>query len=182
MIRGTKPKTASQKMADGDTGKIGAKKLLAQINSQPVATRGLPSCPTHLKGRARAAWNFWAHELDSMDLNRRPDAMMLEGACVGYQRAVEADLILNKSGLLLTRTIVDQKTKEHITKLTAHPAVAISMSSWSQVKAFSSEFGLSPVSRTRLSSEKKNDGTEDLMKLLATPREERPVTTLPAVN
>jgi hypothetical protein len=27
-------------------------------------------------------WRFWREELEAMDLDRRPDAMMLEGACV----------------------------------------------------------------------------------------------------
>jgi phage terminase small subunit len=38
------------------------------------------------------------------------------------------------------------------------------------MKAFCSEFGLSPVSRTRLAVDKLDDGEADLMELLGRPR------------
>jgi phage terminase small subunit len=41
------------------------------------------------------------------------------------------------------------------------------------MKAFCSEFGLSPVSRTRLAVDKLDDGEADLLELLGRPREKR---------
>jgi P27 family predicted phage terminase small subunit len=58
------------------------------------------------------------------------------------------------------------------TKIKNHPAVAISNAACRQVRAFCSEFGLSPVSRTRLMLEQPDTSREDLMKLLAAPREQ----------
>lgn len=96
---------------------------------------------------------------------------MLEGACRAYERAVQADLILDKQGILVEEKYVDDETGEvHVLKVRKHPAVEISNRSWLIVRAFCSEFGLSPVSRTRLSIEKESDGEDDLMKLLAQPR------------
>jgi len=109
-------------------------------------------------------------ELADMRLDHRPDAMMLEGACIGYQRAVEADLTLAKEGLICVQQTLDPQTQMPIEKLKAHPAVSISKSSWNQVRAFCSEFGLSPVSRTRLALDKEEHETEDLMTLLTQPR------------
>jgi hypothetical protein len=44
---------------------------------------------------------------------------------------------------------------------------------WVLLKAFCSEFGLSPVSRTRLAIEKPTTGEADLVALLSQPRERR---------
>lgn len=172
---GRKPKPAGQKRADGDTRKVGARKLEAQIAAEPKATRGLPKCPVHLRGRARAAWNLWAEELFVMNQDRRPDAMMLEGACVGYARAVEADLMVADEGLIVTESRIDDESGEVIIlKRKNHPAIAISRAAWNQVRSFCGEFGLSPVSRTRLAVEKRDDGAADLATLLSTPRAPRP--------
>lgn len=173
-MRGRKPKPTAKQIAAGDPRRLGVRKLKAKLAAEPKAAAGLPSCPRHLRGRARAAWNFWSEELVSMNLDRRPDAMMLEGACVGYQRAVQADLIVAKEGPVCMYHDVVKETGELVEKLKAHPAVRISQMAWAQVRAFASEFGLSPVSRTRLAIEKKDDGEADLMALLSQTREKRP--------
>ncbi len=94
---------------------------------------------------------------------------MLEGACVGYARAVQADLLLAK-GLLIEEPIFNKDGDQVGMRVKTHEAVAISNSAWKQVKAFCSEFGLSPVSRTRLALEKQDTG-QDLMAMLSAPRE-----------
>jgi P27 family predicted phage terminase small subunit len=83
-------------------------------------------------------------------------------------------LILEDEGPICKHVTLDPQTGNQMEKLKAHPAVAISRSAWAQVRSFCSEFGLSPVSRTRLSIEKKNDAEADLMALLSAPRENRP--------
>jgi len=99
---------------------------------------------------------------------------MLEGACRAYERAVKADLIVDKQGITIEEKYVDEDSGEvYILKVRKHPAVEISNRSWLIVKAFCSEFGLSPVSRTRLSIEPL-DAVDDLAALLAQPRPERP--------
>ena len=106
-----------------------------------------------------------------MDLDRRPDAMMLEGACVNFARAVEADLILQLEGMVVVENVITARDGEIIAvKRKKHPAVSISNQAWSLVRQFCSEFGLSPVSRTRLSIGKEGTPDDDLMKLLMQPR------------
>jgi P27 family predicted phage terminase small subunit len=100
--------------------------------------------------------------------------MMLEGACVGYARAVQADLIVEKEGPVCHHMTSDPQTGAPLEKLKAHPAIGISRGAWGQVRAFASEFGLSPVSRTRLAIEKQDDGEADLMALLSQPRVKKP--------
>lgn len=159
-----KRRPIEQQIAEGDPRKIGAKKLREQLGRQVQATRGLPDCPKHLRGRARAAWKFWVEELRAMNIDSRPDAMMLEGACVNYARALTADSLVRSKGLVV-RSGDKWKT---------HPAVHISTQAWRLVRAFCSEFGCSPVSRMRLTIEKPDTSSQDLMQILKQPREPRP--------
>lgn len=165
-----KPKPLSRQISEGDTRKRGKKKLkqLAKLEAQP--TRGLPECPEHVIGRARDAWAFWKAELIDMHLDARPDAMMLEGACVNYARAVQADQIVEKEGAIVEDVVLFQGVPTGFVRIKKHPAISISNSAWSQVKAFCSEFGLSPVSRTRLAIEKGEKPGENLGKILTQPR------------
>lgn len=178
-MKGRKPKPMALADRDGDTRKIGARKLREKIAAEPRAARGLPDCPRHLRGRARAAWNFWRQELEGMGLDRRPDAQMLEGACVNYARAVQADLIVDREGPIVEESTVDEETGEKIVlRVKAHPAEGVSRRAWVLVRAFCSEFGLSPVSRTRLAIEKPDSSDDDLAKILAQPRAPRAETTV----
>lgn len=179
-MRGRKPKPLGKADQDGDTRKIGARKLRAKIAAEPKAVRGLPPCPRHLNGRARSTWEFWVEELAGMGLDRRPDAQMLEGACVNYARAVEADLIVKRDGLMIEESTIDPETGERIVLKTGrHPAIAVSDGAWKQVRAFGSEFGLSPVSRTRLAVERLDDGAAALAEILSAPRAHRSECRLP---
>lgn len=121
-MRGRKPKPLTQHAAEGDPSKFGRNKLQEKIDAQPKATRGLPPCPRHLQGRARAAWNFWREELEAMKLDHRPDAMMLEGACVNYARAVQNDLIL-RHGCQVEEPIVNSEGEQTGVKVKNHPAL-----------------------------------------------------------
>jgi P27 family predicted phage terminase small subunit len=177
-MRGRKPKPAASQIAAGDPRKKGMHKLEERLAAEPKATRGLPDCPRHLKGRARHAWIFWKEELEGMSLDRRPDAMALEGACQNYARAVEADLTVEKDGLIIEEIafVGENNDETVVVKRRAHPAIAVSNAAWRQVRAFIGEFGFSPVSRTRLSIEQKDNGVEDLMSILSKPREPKAQT------
>lgn len=178
-MKGRKPKPLERQIIEGDPRKHGKKKLERQLDKGPKAATGLPPCPKHLKGRARSAWNFWSAELAAMKLDKRPDGPMLEGACINYARAIKMELILEEEGYFIdeiTSTLSkrDGVESQSMTKRRKpHAAVGISNKAWTLVKAFCSEFGLSPVSRTRLSIEPAAQ-TDDLAALLAAPRPERP--------
>lgn len=178
-MRGRKPKPAAQQIAEGDPSKRGVHKLDDQLSGEPKPTKGLPGCPRHLSGRARKAWQFWSEELEAMDLDRRPDAMMLEGACVNFARAVEADILCQLEGLTIVQEVRMSAAGDVISiKKKKNPAVSISNEAWKQVRGFCSEFGLSPVSRTRLSIGKEGPPEDDLMKLLMRSRERKGPATV----
>ena len=183
-MKGRKPKPTARQLSEGDPRKLGVHKLEAKLAAEPRASKGLGDCPRHLRGRARAAWNFWSEELAAMNMDRRPDRMMLEGACVAYETAVYAYETLEKQGRLIakrkmvTKRVLDPQTNAMVetsellvVDVKTHPAVIVQRSAWMQLRAFCSEFGLSPVSRQRVAAEKKDDGLEDLAALLSRPRE-----------
>jgi hypothetical protein len=58
--------------------------------------------------------------------------------------------------------------------VTRPETVAQMNAAWMLLKAFCSEFGLSPVSRTRLAIEKPAAGEDDLLEILSQPRERKP--------
>lgn len=108
-----------------------------------------------------------------MNLDCRPDAQMLQGACVNFGRALQADKIIRKEGPVVTESMIHPKTDEVVVlRQKVHPAVTVSNQAWRLLHRFCTEFGLSPVSRTRLTIDKK-DRQPDLMELLSRPRPQK---------
>ena len=173
-MRGRKPKPAARQIAEGDPSKRGVHKLDAKLEAEPKATRGLPGCPDHLKGVARKAWRFWAEELAGMSSDCRPDAMMLEACCVSYQTYVEMHELIEQQGKLVAKKERNHQTGQlEVVDVRAHPGLAVRDRSLMLMKAFCSEFGLSPVSRARLFVERREADGDDLMALLSQPRQRR---------
>jgi P27 family predicted phage terminase small subunit len=175
-MRGRKPKPISLQISEGDPSKHGVNKLRERLDAEPKAARGLPRCPRHLGKVAREAWKFWSEELEAMGLDRRPDAQMLEGACVAYEAAVKAYETIQQQGAVIAKKAIDPLTQKlTVIDVKTHPAVAQRNAAWVLVRAFCSEFGLSPASRTRLSIERTDDfGNADLTEILSRPRPPRP--------
>ena len=173
-MRGRKPKPTARQVAEGDPRKLGVHRLEQKLEAEAKASRGLPKCPSHLKGRARKAWKFWSEELERMNLDCRPDAQMLEGACVAYEAAVECYETIQKQGRLVAKRILDPQTNTLVvSNVKPNPAVSQMNSAWALLRMFCSEFGLSPVSRTRLAIEKPADGDDELLEILTKPRERK---------
>jgi P27 family predicted phage terminase small subunit len=173
-MKGRKPKTAERQITEGDPSKRGMGKLEDRLSREAQAREGFPDCPKHLRGRARAAWEFLAVELGCMDQDRRPDAFALEGACAAYARAVEADGIVARDGALVDNVRMTSKGDVVTLGQIPNPAILVSTRAWNQFRQFAVEFGLTPISRTRLSTDKPMKSTsDDLAALLATPRVKR---------
>lgn len=172
-MKGRKPKPIAVQIAEGDPRKRGKKKLLEAQSLEIQAERGLPACPNHLTGRARKTYEFFRAELEKMDLDRRPDVVMLEGAATAYALAVQADQAIEAEGLMLKTPILDREGEVvgHDTEI--HPAIRVREKAWTTVRAFCSEFGLSPVSRMRLPQQQADDGTDELAQVLSQSREDR---------
>lgn len=173
-MKGRKPLPIAQRIAEGDARKVGKKKLSEMLDSQPQAMRGFPPCPTHLQGLARKTWKFLVPQIEAMEMDRKPDALMLEGVCVNYARAVQADEAIADKGLVLrTSKIVGEGESMEVIILDEkpRPEVSISDKCWKNVKAFCSEFGMSPVSLTRLHLGTPGKKEDDLAAILSAPRD-----------
>ncbi len=176
-MRGRKPKPTELQIAEGDPRKHGVHRLEKRLEAEAQGSRGLPRCPAHLKGLARKAWRMWSEELERMNLDCRPDAPMLEGACIAYESAIECYETIRKQGRQIPRRALDPATnKLVVVGLRPHPAVAQMNASWMVLRAFCSEFGLSPVSRTRLAIDKPDAGDDELAAILSQPRERKQPT------
>ena len=106
-----------------------------------------------------------------MSLDCRPDAMMLEACCVCYQTSVEMYELIEQQGKLVARRERNPHTGQlEVVDVRPHPGLIIRDRALMQMKAFCSEFGLSPVSRARLFVERREADGDDLMALLAQPR------------
>jgi P27 family predicted phage terminase small subunit len=145
-----RPKPIHLQLAEGDPRKRGARKLREALEGAPKPVQGFNECPNHLHGLTRATWDFLAGELSSMGLDFRPDGLALTGACTAYNRAIQADKIIHKEGLVVQEFAIDKTGVKVLLKTRPHPAVGISNSAWRQFRMFAAEFGLSPASRTGL--------------------------------
>ena len=173
-MRGRKPKPTTLQIAEGDPRKLGTHKLEQKLKMEAKGDRGLPRCPPHLQGVARKVWKFWSEELEKMNLDCRPDAQMLEGACIAYETAIECYLTIKKQGRSIPKRVLDPETNRLVVNgLTPHPAVAQMNAALNLMRAFCSEFGLSPASRSRIATETPGDGEDELLDILSQPRERK---------
>ena len=96
-------------------------------------------------------------------------------AAVGvYSQAVRVGNTIWLSGQI---PLDPETNKLVVSNVKPHPAVAQGNAAWMLLKAFCSEFGLSPVSRTRLTVEKAVDSEDELIAILSQPRERKQQTS-----
>ena len=99
---------------------------------------------------------------------------MLEGACIAYDASIDSYLTIKAQGRVIIKRALNPETNKLVAvDVKPHPAVRQGNQAWALMRAFCSEFGLSPVSRTRLAVDKMDDSEEDLLELLSRPRAER---------
>jgi P27 family predicted phage terminase small subunit len=135
---GPLPKSKRIQKALGNPGH----KSIAKLGDAPAALRGLPECPKRLKGAARDAWEFLVAQLNAMQLDFQADSLALEGACRAYQRAVDADAVIDELGSTF------KAGNGYVQQV---PACSISERNWKLFRGFCAEFGLTPAARSRLS-------------------------------
>lgn len=173
-MKGRKPKSATQQLADGDPQKRGVHTLEEKLAREAQARTGLPDCPKHLTGHAYDAWYFFATELGHMDIDKRPDAKALEALCSAYATALAADEEIRRDGVMVEN--LKQTAGGNVISLgkKPNPALTISFRAWKLFHTYCVEFGFTPVSRGRLSVDKQPKGdAQDIAALLAGPRPKR---------
>jgi Phage terminase, small subunit len=176
--RGMRKKTAAEKFASGDSRKIGARKLAAQLAAEPKVESGLPEVSPRLRGDAQTAFAFYRAQLVQSRMAAQVDVYALERACVALAQCWRADRALQREGAVIRTPIMAGRgfaRKRVGWRQSRNKWFAVRLESEKAFRIFANQFGLvGPVSRSGMEvSHSKLGPNEDLMKLLLTPRKPR---------
>lgn len=111
-----------------------------------------PSCPPHLNAEAREEWSRLVAQLAAAGTIQTVDRAALAAYCVTFARWSEAERELSKGGLIVRSPNGYPIQSPYL--LVANKALA-------QLKAFLTEFGLSPASRKRITPKPKTRSAVD---------------------
>jgi P27 family predicted phage terminase small subunit len=150
MSVGRKPKPNALKELEGNPGK-------RTLNKQEPKFGGVAKCPTHLNKTAKAEWKRVSKELADSGLLTSVDRAALAGYCVAWARWVDAELHLEKDGVIIAGAMGGT---------VRNPWLIVATQSLDLVRKFAVEFGMTPSSRARIHVEtptKPSDPFADFM-------------------
>lgn len=119
---------------------------------EPDPTPEIPEPPEHLNEEALKEWHRITKELDKVGLISQLDRTELAMYCQVYSRLIKYEKIVAEKGELY-------KTDKGAIQLS--PAMWVVNRAMEQCHKFLSEFGMTPSSRSKVSSGKKKVGTHD---------------------
>ena len=114
----------------------------------------MPRCPSHLNGEARKTWSRVGRALIDTGVLTGVDLQGLEAYCVVYARWQDVETQLKLYGVMLSQD----------GRLFPSPYLKIAEDCLKQMRAWMTEFGITPSSRSRVTAQKKepsNPGGED---------------------
>jgi len=132
---GPPPTPTNLKLLRGNPGK---RKL---SSTEPDPPTEIPSCPKYLNKIARVEWKRMAKQLLALGLISQLDRAFLAGYCTAYATWAEAEEQLEQYGKVF---------KSPSGYPMASPYLAIRDRALEQMRAFGTEFGMSPSSRSRV--------------------------------
>jgi P27 family predicted phage terminase small subunit len=132
---GRRAKPTALKILQGNPGR-------RELNKNEPKPSGIPTCPRHLNKIARTEWRRISKELLACGLLTSVDRAALACYAVAWSRWVEAEGKVATTGL-----VVQSPTGYPI----VNPFVGIANRAMDLMHKFSTEFGLTPSSRSRLS-------------------------------
>ena len=136
-MRGRKPKPSRLKLIAGNPGK----RPLNPREPRPEAH--VPTCPAHLNPSAKAEWKRLARQMYDLGILTDLDRAALAAYCQAYGRWVEAERKLKETPLLI---------KLPSGYIQPSPWLAIANKQVELMHKYMGDLGLSPVSRTRVST------------------------------
>ena len=135
---GRPPKPTYLKVLEGNPGK-------RPLNeNEPKPKPSAPKCPAWLSPVAKKEWKRIAPELERLGLLSVIDGAALEGYCESYAKWVELTQFLKK---FEKQGYMFKTPSGYMQQL---PQVSMAQRYLALVKAFCSEFGLTPSSRSRM--------------------------------
>jgi P27 family predicted phage terminase small subunit len=135
-MRGRKPTPTHLKLLHGNPGKRGLNP------AEPSPERRAPTCPSHLCPSAKAEWKRLATQLTVLRILTELDRAALAAYCQAYGRWVEAERKLQETPMLL---------KLPSGYVQQNPWLTIANKQLELMHKYLTEFGLSPVARSRVS-------------------------------
>ena len=135
MPRGRKPKPSKLRLLQGNAGKRPINKR------EPQPAPSVPDPPEHLSELARQEWTRMAGQLATLGLLTDLDRAAFAAYCQTYARWIDAEEAIKKTG-----TIVKAPSNYPILS----PYLSIANRALDQMRAFMTEFGLTPSSRSRI--------------------------------
>jgi P27 family predicted phage terminase small subunit len=129
--------------------------------AEPIPEPSLPAVPPHLSDEAKVEWDRVANEMHELGMLTRLDRSMLAAYCQAYSDWIEAEQHLQKYGRVMkspmkttTRTVRGVTTTETSGGYPIqNPYLAIRNRALELMHRFGAECGLSPASRTRVSTD-----------------------------
>ena len=149
-MAGRRPKPTHLKLLQGNPGK-------RRLNSnEPKPPQELPLAPEHLNDAAKKEWNRLGPQIVKLGLLTSIDGSAFAAYCVVYARWVEAEEALKKTGFVV-------KAPSGYPMLS--PFYTVANQCLSQMRAYLTEFGMTPSSRSRTSvaGQEKTDPLEDFL-------------------
>ena len=120
---------------------------------EPKFASEYPARPPHLRGFAKLEWERLSHQLKPLGMVTKADRAMLVALVEAWAIYREMDKLIKKHGVTYTTTTLagDEMVRPR-------PEVAMRDQALKNIKSFSSEFGLTPSARTRVSIPEKPKG------------------------
>ena len=148
--RGRPRKPTKLRLLQGNPGK----RPINQNEPKPKPRTKDPSPPDTLSAVGRKEWRRTARELLAVGLLTDLDMAAFQGYCHIYERWADAEANLRQYGAVI-------RTKKTQT-LVHSPYWSVANKAWDQMRAFWSDFGMTPVARTRidLTTVEEDDFTE----------------------
>lgn len=133
MPGGQKPKPIALKLIEGNRGK-------RRIPTTPMPPPACPAAPKGMGAVALAEWKRVVPQLDSLGLLTGLDVTGLRFYCEAYARKLEAQRHINEEGVVRDGQFGPVK----------NPAVQVAKDAAAEVRAWCSEFGMTPSARARM--------------------------------
>ena len=148
-MRGRKPTPTNLKLLRGNPGK-------RPINAnEPKPAPKAPGMPAWLSTEARNEWRRVVPELDKLGLLAKVDRGALAAYCETWATFVAATHLVHEHGIVYMRKVdevtdMDGRVIEIHVAPAKNPALIVARDAAAQIRAFCSEFGLTPSARTRI--------------------------------
>lgn len=117
--------------------------------NEPQPDPSMPECPEWLLDEAKEEWFRIAPELYNLGLLTRLDRAALAAYCQSYAKWKRAEEFIRKYGTTYRMVKTDEDGKQYVYSQ-QHAEVGIANQCLKQIRAFCSEFGLTPSARARL--------------------------------